>query len=99
MSLSEIAAENEIFLRDGGTGVGAVRLVRPDSLLAWFEGHGEAELRAEHIASAHDGKVVLDPSALPPDLLEALRHAHDGEIRDPAAIPGDQPPPAGDAEA
>ncbi|MBM2577256.1 hypothetical protein JQC91_13185 [Jannaschia sp. Os4] len=96
MALKDIRAEDEVFLREGALGVGAVREVRPDSLLVWLEGWGEATLGAEHVAAAHDGKVVLDPHALPDDMRDRLLHAHDGEFRDPAAIAGDQPPPRGD---
>ena len=97
MSLKEIAAEQEVFLREGGTGVGTVREVRPDSLLVWFENVGEREIGPEHVAAAHDGKVVLDAGALPDDLRAALGHARDGEMDDPAAFAGDQAPPPGDA--
>ena len=95
MALKDIRAEDEIFLREGALGIGAVREVRPDSLLVWLEGWGEATLGAGHVASAHDGKVLLDADALPADMRDRLRHAHDAELRDPAAIAGDQPPADG----
>ena len=81
MSLATIRAEDEIFAEEGARGIGAVRIVRPDHLLVMFEGYGEVELRAEHIASAHDGKVIVRIEALPADLQARLPHIHDGETR------------------
>ena len=97
MALKDIRVEDELFLRDGRLGIGAVREVRADSLLVWLEGWGETTLEPRHIAAAHDGKVVLDPSELPSEMRDGLLRAHDGELRDPAALAGDQPLPKGDA--
>ena len=81
MALKDIRAEDEIFVAEGTRGVGAVRVVRPDHLLAMFEGYGEIELRAENIAAAHDGKVIVRPETLPDDLRDRLPRIHDGETR------------------
>ncbi|KIT16160.1 hypothetical protein [Jannaschia aquimarina] len=81
MALSEIRAEDEIFVREGERGVGAVRVVHPDHLLVMFEGYGEMRLEPKHIKSAHDGKVIVDVDTLPEDLRSRLPHIHDGESR------------------
>jgi hypothetical protein len=82
MPLSTIRAEDEVFIRDGEPGIGAVRTVKPDTLIVYFEGFGEVTIGPEQIASAHDGKVLVKPETLPGDLQARLDHIHDGEIRD-----------------
>ena len=81
MALSDIRTEDEVFTAEGTRGIGAVRAVHPDHLLVNFEGYGDVELQADAIASAHDGKVIVKPDALPADLRDRLPHIHDGETR------------------
>ncbi|MEM7487938.1 MAG: hypothetical protein AAF390_02315 [Pseudomonadota bacterium] len=92
MPLSTIRAEDEVFVHDGETGIGAVREVRPDKLLVHFEGYGEVLIGPEHIASAHDGKVLVKPETLPGDLQARLDHIHDTELRNPAQAEYQEPP-------
>lgn len=82
MPLSTIRIEDEVFIREGETGIGAVRDVRPDTLIVYFEGYGDIVIGPEQIASAHDGKVMVRPETLPEDLQARLDHIHDGEYRD-----------------
>ena len=88
MPLSTIRVEDEVFVRAGETGVGAVREVRPDTLTVYFEGYGDIEIGPEHIAEAHDNKVMVRPDMLPMDLQERLDHIHDGEYRRPSEVGG-----------
>lgn len=88
MSLSTIRVEDEVFVTDGETGIGAVREVRPDALTVYFEGYGEVEIGPDHIASAHDGKVMLKRDTLPTDLQDKLDHIHDAEYRRPSDVGG-----------
>lgn len=88
MPLSTIRAEDEVFAKEGEVGIGAVREVFPDRLNVYFEGYGELEIGPEHIASAHDGKVLIRPETLPDDLRERLDHIHDGEYRRPSDVGG-----------
>lgn len=81
MALSEIKIEDEVFTAEGSRGVGAVRAVRPDTLLVHFEGYGDVELGPEAIRSAHDGKVILEVDHLPSAVQARLPHIHDGETR------------------
>ena len=81
MSLKQIKVEDEVFVSEGTRGVGAVRAVRPDHLLVNFEGYGDVELRAENIAAAHDGKVIVRVDTLPPHLQDLLPRVHSGETR------------------
>jgi hypothetical protein len=84
MPLSTIRAEDEVFARHGETGIGAVRQVRPDTLLIHIENYGEVEIGPAQIASAEEGKVLLKLAALPDALRDHLGHAHDAELRDPS---------------
>lgn len=84
MPLSNIRAEDEVFTAEGQVGIGAVREVSPKRLTVYFEGYGDLEIGPEHIVSAHDGKVILDPATLPGDLQERLANIHDGEYRRPS---------------
>ena len=84
MPLSTIRTEDEVFVREGETGIGAVRDVRPATLLVYFEGYGEVEIGPDQIAAAHDGKVIVRPETLPGDLQTRLDHIHDGEFRNPS---------------
>ncbi len=71
----------EVFARDGATGVGAVREVLADHIVVYFEGFGEQRIIEGQIASVHDGKVLLNVSALPEDVQAAIAKAHDAEDR------------------
>ncbi|MEO0938921.1 MAG: hypothetical protein AAFY38_12280 [Pseudomonadota bacterium] len=82
MSLAEITIEWEVFASEGSTGIGGIRAVHPKHLLVHFENYGEANITADQIAAAHDGKVILNLKALPQDLLTAIGHAHDGEAKE-----------------
>lgn len=84
MPLSTIRIEDEVFIAEGQVGLGAVRDVRPDTLIVYFEGYGEVPIKADQITAAHDGKVILDPTTLPQDLQARLDHIHDGELRRPS---------------
>ena len=84
MPLSSIRVEDELFVKDGETGIGAVRDVRPDHLIVHIEGYGELEIGPDHIADAHDGKVMLRRDQLPQDVQDRIEHVHDGEYRRPS---------------
>lgn len=88
MPLSTIRVEDEVFVRTGETGVGAVREVRPDALTVYIEGYGDVEIGPDNIAEAHDGKVVLRLETLPKALQERLEHVHDAEYRRPSDVGG-----------
>ncbi|MCK0167374.1 hypothetical protein MWU52_07420 [Jannaschia sp. S6380] len=84
MPLSTIRVEDEVFVKDGSVGIGAVREVRPSILTVYIEGYGDIEIGPESVASAHDGKVLLRPETLPSAVQERLDHIHDGEYRRPS---------------
>jgi hypothetical protein len=70
---------DQVFLEEGGEEIGAVRVVAKDHLVIYIEGGGDFTLHGPEIAAAHDGKVRLDPSKLPPALLTAAQAAHTQE--------------------
>lgn len=74
-----IQVGDQVFLEEGGEEVGAVRMVAKDHLVIYIEGAGDFTLTGPEIAAAHDGKVRLDPSKLPPALLAAAEAAHQQE--------------------
>ena len=80
--LSDVRENDAVFAREGGVQVGAVRSVAVDGLDVYIENHGEVALQPGHIASVHDGKVMLNMSALPADMGRAITTAHDDEYPD-----------------
>ena len=85
MPLSTIRIDDEVFIAEGEVGVGAVRKVEPRELTVYIEGYGDIEIGPDHIASAHDGKVIVKPETLPDSVQAHLEHVHDGEYRRPSA--------------
>ena len=73
----------QVYLEEGGDPCGAVRDVRPGScneLTIYVENSGEFFVALNAVRAAHDGKVILDRGRLDDSLLDALAHAHDGEV-------------------
>lgn len=79
MRLSDIRRDWQVFARDGAVAIGAVRDVSATAIEVYIEAYGDVTLDPDQIASAHDEKVVLDLAALPEDLRDAIKRAHDGE--------------------
>jgi hypothetical protein len=75
----------QVYLKDGAAEVGAVRDVsahRKD-LLIYIENSGDFAVPFEAISSVHFQKVILNPAKLSPELLKAIRKAHDAEDPEP----------------
>ena len=81
MKASKPQRDWEVFAREGATGVGAVREVFADHIVVYFEGLGDQRIVESQIASVHDGKVVLNVSALSDEVQAAIAKAHDAEDR------------------
>jgi hypothetical protein len=81
MPLTRIEVGDQVFFSDGGEEVGAVREVRRKSLeiVVFIENAGDHVIPGDSIKAVHAGKVILDVSKLDPEVLHALRHAHDAE--------------------
>ena len=77
----EIQVGYQVFVKDGGDGVGAVRDLcrnRPE-ILVYVENSGEFMVPLAAIRAVHFQKVIVDPSRVPQDMQVALRRAHDAE--------------------
>lgn len=73
---------DHVFLEDGGEEIGAVRIIRPESLVIYVEGAGDFLVKADALRAVHYGKVVLDSTKLDPQLLSAAQSAHANETDD-----------------
>ena len=86
-------SDYEIFAREGDVGVGAVRGIYDGRMEAYIENYGTVILLPEHVASFHDGKVILALDALPDEVRAAVERAHDRE--DPEYVDEGDGDPAG----
>jgi hypothetical protein len=78
---SQIQVGFQVFLKDGGDEVGAVRDLcghRPE-IVVYVENAGEFTVPVAAIKAVHYQKVILAPGLLPDDMRTALRRAHDAE--------------------
>ncbi len=69
----------QVFLKEGGEEVGAVRGVSHDHVVVYVEGSGDFIIEGPAVTSVHDGKLVLNAKKLSPAMLAATKHAHDLE--------------------
>jgi len=79
MKAFTVEAGFQVFLTEGGEEIGAVREVAADHVVVYVEGSGEFIVKGPAVLAAHDGKLILDPTKLTPEMLSATRHAHDLE--------------------
>jgi hypothetical protein len=79
----EIKLGYQVFTKDGGDGVGAVRDLcgRRPEILIYVENSGDFTVPLSAIKAVHFQKVIVDPNRLPEDMRLALRRAHDAESR------------------
>lgn len=78
---SQIEVGFQVFLKDGGDEVGAVRDLcghRPE-IVVYVENAGEFIVPVTAIKAVHYAKVVLDQARLPEQMRVALRGAHAAE--------------------
>ena len=74
-----VSVGDQLFLEEGGEEIGAVRRVAPDHLVVYVEAAGDFIVPGPWVRAAHDGKVVLDPEKIDPQLLAAAVSAHQQE--------------------
>lgn len=79
MQALRVSVGDHVFLDHAEEEVGAVRQVAKDHLIVYIENAGDFVVRGNHVKSAHDGKVILDPETAEPALLDAARRAHESE--------------------
>ncbi len=78
---SQIEVGYQVFVKDGGVEVGAVRDLcdHRSEIVVYVENAGEFTVPLTAIKAVHYAKVVLDQARLPEPLRVALRRAHDAE--------------------
>jgi hypothetical protein len=72
----------QVFVRDGGEEVGAVREVAPGGrpeIVINIEGAGDFIVALDAVRAVHSQKVILEVERLSPTLKHAIGHAHDRE--------------------
>ena len=71
----------QAFVAEGGEEFGAVRAVSRDGreVTVYVENAGDFVVPHTAVRSIHDEKIVFDADQLDPQLLAAIRHAHDSE--------------------
>jgi hypothetical protein len=77
-----IKVGDQVFDREGGEEFGAVRAVAPNGqpeIVVYVENGGDYTVGLEAVTAVHDGKVVLQASALPPEMRLAIARAHGRE--------------------
>ncbi|MBV9551075.1 MAG: hypothetical protein JO256_15510 [Alphaproteobacteria bacterium] len=77
--MERIQEEFQVFDREGGDPVGAVRQVMANQLVIYVENAGDFEVPLAMVTAVHDGKVVLDAARLDPRLSDAIRRARQAE--------------------
>ena len=93
MALAPIHEEYDVFVHDGDTAIGAVRVVPKGGheIIVYVEGAGDFHVPMSAVREVEAGKVTLDRSKLDGALRHAIGHAHDTE--DPYApdrpLPGE----------
>jgi len=78
---NEIEVGFQVFAKDGGEEVGAVRDLcghRPE-IVIYVENAGEFTVPLTAITAVHYQKVILNEAHLPPDVQIAVRRAHEAE--------------------
>jgi hypothetical protein len=79
MQALRVSVGDHVFLDRSQEEVGAVRQVAKDHLVIYIENAGDFVVRGNHVKSAHDGKVILDPETVDPQLIDAASKAHENE--------------------
>lgn len=75
----QVAVGDQVYLGQAIEEVGAVMRVAHDHLVIYVENSGEFRLEGPEVLSAHDGKLVLDPTKIEPALQDAIANAHKRE--------------------
>lgn len=76
-----VGVGDQVFIKDGGDEVGAVRDVRRRAreIVINIENAGDFVVPAAAVRAVHSQKVILDLAKLDAQTRAALRHAHDAE--------------------
>lgn len=82
--IETIKIDDQVFTRDGGQEIGAVRSIDPvhHTILVYIENAGDFTIGAAGIRAVHAGKVILDTTNLSSSVKQAVARAHSGEDTD-----------------
>lgn len=82
--LETIEVGFQVFTRDGGQDIGAVRSVdrAKHTISVYIENAGDFTVAASGIRAVRDGMVILDTSNLSASVKQAVARAHSGEDTD-----------------
>jgi hypothetical protein len=72
----------QVFTRDGGEEVGAVRQVVPNDrpeIVVYIENTGDYTIPLSAVTAVHSQKVIVDLDKLDPRIQVAISRAHDAE--------------------
>lgn len=81
MKSVSVSVGDQVYAAEGDAAFGAVRRVSAHELIVNVENHGDVTLSAESVLSVHDGKVIVEIRAVPPEVLRAIGRAHTAEDR------------------
>jgi hypothetical protein len=70
---------DQVYMREDGEEVGAVRDVQDKELVVYFENVGDVTLTADQVVAVHAGKVIIDETTLAAKVRAGIKHAHDRE--------------------
>jgi hypothetical protein len=82
-TLANVEIGSQVYLEEGDDPFGAVRDVAPgdpNEITVYVENSGEFIVNSDAIRAAQYGKVILDRARLDKSLINAIAHAHDGEV-------------------
>ena len=74
-----VSVGDQVFVDGNLEEVGAVRQVAKDHFIIYIENSGDFQIRGPAVKSAHDGKLVLEPTQLDAELTAAIAKAHEHE--------------------
>jgi hypothetical protein len=77
--MSQVKIGDQVYIKEGGTMFGAVRVVHAHGLQVFVENAGDFEVKAEAVKAVHDGKVLLALEKLDSALRTAISRAHQQE--------------------
>jgi hypothetical protein len=72
----DVEIGDQVYVGHGEEEVGAIKQIAHDHVVIYIENAGDFRIDGPEVLSAHDGKLVLDPTKLSPQLLEAVAKAH-----------------------
>jgi hypothetical protein len=79
MTKAAVSVGDQVYTKEGGEEFGAVRYVLPNELVIAIEGAGDFTIAAEVVRAVHDGKVIIDATAVSSEVQAAIAKAHSQE--------------------